>query len=109
MSAFQEIEDAINHFSDNDYPLLTKADLAVHFRNIEKLREAVVMLESKLSRRAQSYRSFLRFKAYLIALDDDAVSAKKFVEKNLTGLGKKAMDRMVQKIDELANPITSSY
>ncbi|NOG30976.1 hypothetical protein HLB35_02930 [Halomonas sp. TBZ9] len=102
--AFNEIEEAVNRFPANDYPLLTMADLAVHSRNTEKLRQAISLLEERMSRKAQSYRSFLRFKAYLLALDGDPSSAKRIIEKDLKGLGEKAVNRLTHKVDELTNP-----
>lgn len=102
--AFSEIEEAVIRFPANDYPLLTMADLAVHSRDTEKLREAISLLEEKMSRKAQSYRSFLRFKAYLFALDGDPSSAKRIIERDLKGLGEKAVSRLTHKVDELTNP-----
>ncbi len=101
VQAFDEIEEAINRFPNSDYPLLTKADLAVHSRNVKKLKEAISILEERATPRAQSHRSFLRFKVYLIAFEGDSASAKRFAEQNLSGLGAKAIDRFLQKIDDL--------
>lgn len=103
-AAFEEIEEAVDRFPSNDYPLLTMADLAVYARETEKLRKAINFLEERMSRKAQSYRSFLRFKAYLYALDGDAPSAKKLVQKELKGLGETAVSRLINKIDEFSKP-----
>ncbi|MES9899733.1 MAG: TIR domain-containing protein [Sedimenticola sp.] len=102
--AFEEIEKAIDRFTNNNFPLLTKADLAVYARDIKKLREAIASLEASLSRRAQTYRTFQRYKACLIALEGDADSARRFIMKELKGLGENASNRLIHKVEELANP-----
>jgi len=104
--AFNEIEEAINTFPENHYPLLTKADLAVHSRNISKLSESLTSLEPKISRRSNSYRSFLRYKAFLIALNGRALEAKQFAKKELSGIGPRAMERLNHRIEELSKPLT---
>ena len=102
--AFDEIEKAIDRFPNNNFPLLTKADLAVNTRNIEKLREVITSLEASLSRRAQTYRTFQRYKACLIALEGDADSARRFIMKELKGLGENASNRLIHKVEALATP-----
>ncbi|MGE6776792.1 TIR domain-containing protein [Vreelandella titanicae] len=101
--AFTEIEEAVSRFPSNDYPLLTMADLAVYSRKTEKLREAIALLEERMSRKAQSYRSFLKFKAYLYALEGDISSAKRLIENDLKGLGVQAVKRFLNKVEELSS------
>ena len=102
--AFEEIEKAVDRFPNANFPLLTKADLAVYARDVVKLREAIASLETSLSRRAQTYRTYQRYKAYLIALEGDSESARRFIAKEIKGLGENALSRLIHKVEELANP-----
>ena len=53
------IEEAINGFPGVEYPLLTKADLAIYFHNKDSLQEAIEMLGKSVGRHAQTYRTFI--------------------------------------------------
>lgn len=97
------IEEAINKFPDIPYPLLTKADLAVHFYNAEKLREAITKLDEVTGKNAQSYRSFIKYKALLLAMEGKTTDAKKLVDKELKGLIPSALQRLNERLDSLGN------
>lgn len=94
------IEDAIRTHADIDYPVLTKADLAVHFENKEKLREAVVALERVTGPNAQSYRTFVKFKAISLAMEGHVEQARKLVSKELSGLIPSALQRLNERIEQ---------
>lgn len=93
------IEDAIHRHSDVVYPLLTKADFAVHFENREKLRESVRALEASVGSNAQTYRTFIKFKAILLAMDGNGEQAKKLIRKELSGLIPSALQRLNEHIE----------
>lgn len=96
------IEDAVRRHAGIDYPLLTKADLSVHFGNATKLREAVSALERTTGPNAQSYRTFIRFKAMLLAMEGHREEARKLVKKELSGLIPSAAQRLNERLDALA-------
>lgn len=96
------IEEAIHKFPRVDYPVLTKADLAIHFENRDRLREAVKSLEKTTSRNAQTYRSFVRYKAMLLAMDGELHQAKQLVQRELRGLIGSSLARLNDKLLYLA-------
>lgn len=96
------IEEAIHRFPKVDYPILTKADLATHFNNSEKLREAVDLLEKNIGKNAQTYRTFVKYKAMLLAKQGDLHQAKQLVKRELGGLIGTSMQRLNDRLDYLA-------
>lgn len=96
------IEDAINRHSGIDYPLLTKADLAIHFENAVKLREAVEALERVTGPNAQSYRTLVKSKAILLAMEGQVEKARKLVRLELSGLIPTALERLNERIEQAA-------
>lgn len=93
------IEGAIQRHSGIDYPILTKADLAAHFENRTKLREAVAALERSTGPNAQSYRTFVKYKAMLLAMDGHSDDARRLIRKELPGLIPSAMQRLNERIE----------
>ena len=96
------IEEAIHKFPTVDYPILTKADLATHFNNPAKLREAVNRLEIVTGKNAQTYRTFVKYKAMLFAMQGDLHQAKQLVKRELSGLIGTALQRLNDRLDYLA-------
>lgn len=96
------IDSAVRRHANIDYPLLTKADLAVHFGNVEKLREAVTALERTTGPNAQSYRTFVKFKAMLLAMEGRPEEGRKLIKNELSGLIPSALQRLNEKLDALA-------
>lgn len=99
--SFQLIEQAIRKHPNINYPLLTKADLAAHFNNRIKLSEAISALERVTGKHAQSYRTFIKYKAMLLAMDGNANQAKELVQRELGGLIPTALQRLNERIDQL--------
>lgn len=102
-AAFAYVEDAIARNSDVVYPLLTKADVALQFRDAGKLNEAIVALEKVTSQKAQSYRSLIKFKAYLLAMRGNVEQAKALVGRELKGMLPGAYKRLIERLEAL-NP-----
>lgn len=96
------IEEAIAKFPAIEYPLLTKAELAANFGNLQALREAVELLERKINRNAQTYRTVMKFKAILLAMSGDLHQAKQLVARELNGLIGTALQRLNERLDNLA-------
>lgn len=101
-ASFRLIEETIRKYPNIDYPLLTKADLAAYFGNREKLAEAVATLDRVTSRKAQSFRSVVKYKAMLLAMQGDAYQAKQLIRRELSGLIGTALQRLNERIDHLA-------
>ncbi|GAC1632861.1 MAG: toll/interleukin-1 receptor domain-containing protein [Nevskia sp.] len=95
------IEDAVLRHPSIDYPLLTKADLSVHFGNAAKLREAVTALERTTGPHAQSYRTLVKFRAMLLSMEGRREEARRLVAKELSGLIPSALQRLNERLDSL--------
>lgn len=95
------IEDAINRHNGINYPILTKADLAAHFGNSEKLQEAVEALERTTGPNAQSYRTFVKYKALLLAMVGRPDDAKRLIRKELPGLNPSALQRLNERLESM--------
>jgi Tfp pilus assembly protein PilF len=98
------IEHAIQRYPDIHYPKLTKADLAAYFEDVEKLREAVDALERVTGPNAQTYRTVVKYKAMLLAMDGKLDLAEKLIRDELTGLIPSTLQRLNERIRQLANP-----
>ncbi|EPT3116501.1 toll/interleukin-1 receptor domain-containing protein [Klebsiella michiganensis] len=99
--SFSLIESVINEFPDVNYPVLTKAELATHFMNRQKLREAINLIDSNKIRLSQTYRTIIRYRAMLMAMDGQLAPAKSLIEKELKGLIKSSYKRLVDRLDYL--------
>lgn len=96
------IEETIAKFPGVEYPLLTKSDLAAHFSDKQALREAVAALERTTSRKAQTYRTVVKFRAMLLAMDGELPKAKQLVARELKGLIGTALQRLNDRLEHLA-------
>jgi len=103
VAAFGYVEDAIARNSDVVYPLLTKADVALQFRDAAKLAEAIDALEKVTSQKAQSYRSLIKFKACLLAMRGSVEQAKSLVGRELKGMLPGAYQRLIERLETLAS------
>lgn len=93
------IEETIMKFPKVDYPVLTKAELSAHFRNKIKLREAVNRLEREINRNAQTYRTFIRYKAICLAMEGELYQAKQLVDTELRGLIGVSLKRLHERLE----------
>ncbi len=98
-AAMTSIEKTIAEFPEVNYPLLTKADLAVHFTDVSKLREAVGELERATGKHAQTYRSVVKFKALLLAMEGRTQEAHNLINRELSGLPSSARTRLNDRIE----------
>ncbi|MGR5145556.1 TIR domain-containing protein [Photobacterium alginatilyticum] len=97
--AFSIIDDVILNYSNVSYPLLTKADIAIHFNNKDKLKEAVDSLQKMLEVYDQSYKTYIRFKAILVSMSGDKKSAEEIVRNELKGVNTNSLARLYEKIN----------
>lgn len=96
------IEEAIHKYPGVTYPCLTKAELAIYFKNREKLQEAVETLEKLTRPNAQTFRTFIRFKAMLLAMNGDIHLAKQLVSRELRGLLGSSLQKLNERLEHLA-------
>lgn len=100
--SFNIIEQAIAKFPQVTYPLLTKADLAAGCRDSQRLKEAIDAMEGLVSKSAQTYRSFIRFKATLLALTNNMQEALSLIDSELKGLNPISINRFKEKLKQLS-------
>ncbi|RMD00900.1 toll/interleukin-1 receptor domain-containing protein [Aquitalea palustris] len=101
-SAMASIERTIAEFPGVNYPLLTKADLAVHFMDVDKLREAVDELERITGKYAQTYRSVIKFKSLLLAMEGRTPEARNLINRELSGLNSSTRTRLIDRIESFS-------
>lgn len=101
-NAFRLIDETIKKFPKRHYPILTKADLATHFKNRIKLKEAVDLLEKIISKNTQSHRTLIKYKAALLALSGDLHQAKQLVNRELRGMFGASLQRLQDRLEYLS-------
>ncbi len=102
IDSMELLEEAISKFPEVNYPLLTKAELSVFFKNREKLKEAIEKLEQLTVRNAQTFRTFIRYKAMFLAMTGDLHQAKQLVTKELKGYIGASFQRLIERLESLA-------
>ncbi len=73
----------VHSYTDNYYPLLTKCDIAIKFRDKENLANAVKQLEILKGRKSVPRRTLSMYKAYLLALNGEKAKSLKLIERIL--------------------------
>jgi len=97
------INDTIATYSNSQYPILTKFDIAFIFKNISAMEEAIESLEN-FKGMPISKRTYLKQKAYLIAIRDrDSVKAKQLINDELKNYPEEAKNLIFEKLDSLSN------
>ena len=99
--SFNIIDKAIAKFPQVTYPLLTKADLAASCRDTKRLQEAIDKLEKLVNKSAQTYRSFIRFKAILLTLTNNMQAALSLIDSELNGLNPISIHKFKEKLKQL--------
>jgi tetratricopeptide (TPR) repeat protein len=88
------IDAAISCFPDVVYPILTKAEIATHFNNKEKLNEAIESVGKNAKKHSPAYRTIIRYKAILLAMQGDLIQSHNLVNKELSGLTPTSLKRL---------------
>lgn len=97
------IEDAIAIYPNSHYSILTKFDIAFIFKNITAMQEAINLLEH-FEGKTISERTYLKQKAYLIAIrDKDNVKAKQLIHDELRNYPQESKELIFAKIDSLCD------
>ena len=100
--SLDKINDCINKYPENHYPLLTKCDIALKYRDKEVLKKGLVELERIIKKRHFSIRTLNRYKALLFALNGDVDSALSVIKKDLYRYPQESKDRITAKLKEYA-------
>ncbi|WPC35616.1 hypothetical protein O4M77_04090 [Acinetobacter sp. YWS30-1] len=103
--AYRILGNAIHKFPNVSYPKLSLADIAVQDRNVHQLQIAVNMLEKHYEKHElnQSNRSYVKYKAILLALQNKVDSAKLLIENELrSNTSRSYIDEIKNKIEQYA-------
>lgn len=102
--ALNKVEDAINAFPDNTYPILTLCDIALQFLDKEQLKRGIDLLEELQNNRKHfSPRTLNRYKAYYYALDGNQIEALNIIKEDLDNYPKESQDRIKQRISDYSS------
>lgn len=96
--AYDMLETTINRFTDVTYPILTLADLSIQYRNLDKLRFAIDLLDKRESKNSQTYRSYIRYKSIYMAMSGNKPDAIHLVKTELKGVRPSAMEELIQRL-----------
>ncbi|MBB1421261.1 TIR domain-containing protein [Pseudoalteromonas sp. SG43-7] len=96
--AYSLLEETIELFPDVVYPILTLADLAIQFKNIDKLKSAIELLDKKMTKNSQTYRSYIRYKSIYTAYTGNLTGAMQMAKTELAGMRKEALDSFLQRL-----------
>lgn len=101
--SFNHIDDAISTYSDTYYPILAKCDIAIKFKNIKALEEAVESLEIISKRRGeQVIRALNKYKAYMLALKGSKGAAIQLITNEINQYPEQNQKKIIRKIEELS-------
>lgn len=99
--AIDHINDAIHMYSETYYPILAKCEIAIKFKNIEHLEQAVKLLENLSTKREQLIKALNKYKAYLLALQNNRDAALRIINNDLRQYPDQNKAKIIRKIDEL--------
>lgn len=99
--AYELLEETIKRFPDVTYPILTLADLAIQFRNIDKLEQAIGLLDDEESKNSQTYRSYIRYKSIYMAMSGQVSEAISLAKKELHGVRKEALTDFLNRLSSI--------
>lgn len=102
LKSFNHIDDAISTYSDTYYPILAKCDIAIKFKNIRGLEEAVEALETISKRREQVIRALNKYKAYMLALKGSKDAAIQLITSEINQYPEQNQKKIIRKIEELS-------
>lgn len=99
--AYKVIEESIIEYPNVTYPVLTLADLAIQYKNLAKLKYAISILDRSESKNTQTYRTYIRYKAIYLAMDNQYMEAVQLAKKELSGVRPAAMEAFYEKLSSL--------
>ena len=101
--ALSVIDDAIETYSSNDYPKLTKMDICVRFSNKLELGKCLDTLRDRIDKKSALFNSFKKSEAIYFALSGNAAKALRIVEREMGEYSEVARGRLIERINEIAS------
>lgn len=96
--AIDKINDCINKYPNNHYPLLSLCDISLKYKDIDSLKEGVNRLEALSKDRQLSGRTLNKYKAFLYALEGNEAEALRTIEKNISRYPAESRERILSRI-----------
>ena len=100
--AFDLINDCIFSCPDSSYPLLAKCDIALKYKSVPILSETVDKIEAMRKKKSISDRTIIKYKAYLLALRGDELSAIALITKEISRYPSDSKERILKRIKEFS-------
>lgn len=100
--AFDLINDCIFSCPDSSYPLLAKCDIALKYKSVPILSEKVDKIEAMRKKKSISDRTIIKYKAYLLALRGDELSAIALITKEISRYPSDSKERILKRIKEFS-------
>lgn len=98
------LDDTINKYPDNFYPLISKAYLAAKNKDIESLRSCYKNLKSISRHRTFSEDTLTRLECYLLALEGNLDKAISCAEQNLKRCPDESRLSFIQRLQNINKP-----
>jgi lipopolysaccharide biosynthesis regulator YciM len=105
--AFDKINDCVEKYPDNYYPLFALCDIALKYKDIAMLENGIDKLETLRKGKYFSNRTFNRYTAFLFALKGDENAALNLLQKELARYPKESRERIKNRIKEYSLSFTS--
>jgi len=100
-AAADAIDDAVNKYPDAHYPLISKAFLAAHNSDLDRLKSARNKLEEMSRKRTLSEEMLIRLNAYILAMEGKIHEAVTLAENKLKRLPDHARKSFIRKLYEV--------
>jgi tetratricopeptide (TPR) repeat protein len=99
--AYELLDETIRKFPDVIYPVLTLADLSIQFKNIDRLKNAIHILDRQELSNSQTYRTYIRYKSIYLAISGHPDKAITLANSELRGVRKEALDKFISKLSSI--------
>jgi len=96
------INDAIKIYCESPYPLVTKFDICLKFRDFDGMEETIRDLENLSKRRNIYAESISRAKCLYHACKGDAITAMNLINNELRNYPESSKERLKEKINNLS-------
>lgn len=104
--ALNTINDAIALYPTNHYPVVTKFEIGLKFKNISVMKDSLEMLENLVKKNKINKNVLIKPKAYFHAYNKDIDSAKQVLHCELQNYPKTSINIINNKIDKIYNGIS---
>lgn len=100
--AYDLINDAVNRYPENYYPLLTLCDIAIKYENKDLLSEGISKLGKISKLKNISDRTLNKYKSFSYAFNGDLDSAIMAFKKDLGRYPPESKERLISKLREIS-------